>query len=208
MSLAERGSMEDGAAGAGDGSAAPRRRRADAERSRGAVLDAAVRCFAERPDAGLAAVAEAAGVTRQTVYAHFASREALVAAVADRLTAEATGAMDAAGLDQGSAPAALLRLIDIGWRLAAHYPVLSQVTAGELPGDTGRHESVSVRLVRLVRRGQRDGDFDPALDPVWAAAAVIALSHTASTEAAAGRMSSPDARASLSTAVLRVLGAL
>lgn len=55
-----------------------RGRRSDGERNREAVLDAASRLLAERPDAPLADVAVAAGVTRATVYRHFASRDALL----------------------------------------------------------------------------------------------------------------------------------
>ena len=45
--------------------------RADAERSIAAILDAAVQVLAARPDAGMGEIAKAAGVARQTVYAHF-----------------------------------------------------------------------------------------------------------------------------------------
>jgi AcrR family transcriptional regulator len=60
------------------------RRRRDAEANRDSLLDAALRALAEDPDAGLDAVARAAGLARRTVYGHFPSREALVAALADR----------------------------------------------------------------------------------------------------------------------------
>ena len=39
-------------------------------------------------------IARAAGVSRQTVYAHFPSREALLDAVVERATAEVTAALD------------------------------------------------------------------------------------------------------------------
>ena len=45
--------------------------RADAERSIAAILDAAVQVLADRPEAGMGEIAKAAGVARQTVYAHF-----------------------------------------------------------------------------------------------------------------------------------------
>jgi AcrR family transcriptional regulator len=61
-----------------------RRRRRDAEVHRGALLDAGLAALVADPDAGLDAVAAAAGLSRRTVYGHFASRDALVAALADR----------------------------------------------------------------------------------------------------------------------------
>jgi AcrR family transcriptional regulator len=63
------------------------RRRADAERNIAAILDAAVELLGERPDSSMAEIAAAAGVARQTVYAHYDSREALLAAVAERAMA-------------------------------------------------------------------------------------------------------------------------
>ncbi|MFE2932011.1 hypothetical protein [Streptomyces sp. NPDC059278] len=51
-------------------------------------------------------------VTRQSVYAHFRSREQLLPAIVDRITEEIIAAMDAADLHTGPAADALLRLLD------------------------------------------------------------------------------------------------
>ena len=59
------------------------------------------------PDAKLEQVAAAAGVTRQTVYAHYPSRPLLVAAVIDRITAEALAALEAANVDSDTVAEAL-----------------------------------------------------------------------------------------------------
>ncbi len=50
-----------------------------------------------QPDASVEDIARAAGVSRQTVYAHFPSREGLLDTVIDRAAAEVTEAFDAAG---------------------------------------------------------------------------------------------------------------
>src|ERR1044071_1228816 len=60
------------------------RRRRDAEVNRDSLLEAALRALLDDPDAGLDTVASAAGLSRRTVYSHFASREVLVGALADR----------------------------------------------------------------------------------------------------------------------------
>ncbi|MDH6462264.1 AcrR family transcriptional regulator [Micromonospora sp. A200] len=181
-----------------------RRMRAEGRRSVAAILDAAVRILGERPQASMDEVASGAGVSRQTVYAHFPSRDALLRAVARRLTAQAVAALDAAQLDQGPAAEALLRLLDVNWRTFAHFPLLSTVPeadAAEL------HVPVFERLERLIRRGQRAGEFDPGVTPAWLIAATVALGHTAGNEVAAGRMSAADAEAALRASVLRVYGA-
>src|SRR2546430_4367428 len=102
-----------------------RRRRADAERSIAAIVEAAFACLSEDPDASTSAIARAAGVGRVTLYSHFPSREALLAAVVERAAAQAAAALDAAAPDQGPAREALgrltgpaLRVVDPRRRLA------------------------------------------------------------------------------------------
>ncbi|BCJ29367.1 TetR/AcrR family transcriptional regulator [Actinocatenispora sera] len=157
-------------------------RRADARRSRAAILTAAVEVLDAHPDAGLAAVARAAGVTRQTIYAHFSSREHLLAAVVDRLTEQAVAAMDAVETDSGTAGDALLRLLAAGRQSTDRYPALLQQIATQPVGpdtDRLRHAPVADRIERVIRRGQRTGEFDDRLPADWLAAAVIALAHAA-----------------------------
>lgn len=184
---------------------ASRRPRADAALNREAVLDAAVRLLDRDRDASMQALAAAAGVTRQTVYAHFASREDLVAAALDRITEEAVAAMDAAGLDEGPAAEALVRLIEAGSETVQRHPGFSGVAVDEGAEDE-RHSQVTDRLMRVIRRGQDSGEFDAEADPGWLAVAVIALGHAAGREFAAGRVEPERSKAMLRVSVLRVLG--
>jgi AcrR family transcriptional regulator len=71
-----------------------RRRRADAERSITAIVEAAFDCLCEDPGVTMSAIARAAGVGRVTLYAHFPTRKALVDAVARRAVAQAADALD------------------------------------------------------------------------------------------------------------------
>ncbi|MEU9609064.1 TetR/AcrR family transcriptional regulator [Streptomyces sp. NPDC048057] len=187
-----------------------RPRRADARRSRAAVLDAAVRVLGERPEAGLGAVAAAAGVTRQTIYAHFASREGLLTAVVDHVTDEAVAAVDAVDLDRGPAADALLRLLDAAARATGRHPELIRVI-NSLPTspeeDRDRHVPVVDRIARVVRRGQDGGEFTPDLPTAWLTTVVIALAHAAHGEAEGGGMTADEANAALHVTVLRALGA-
>ncbi|GGR90624.1 hypothetical protein GCM10010252_31810 [Streptomyces aureoverticillatus] len=172
------------------------------------MLDAAIRLLAERPDAGMAAVAASAGVTRQTVYAHFGTRDALLNAVADRITDQAMAAMDEAEENGGTALDTLLRLQDIGWRLFESNPVLLQLgsTRSAADADRARHEPVADRLTRLIERGQASGEFDPAPPATWLVAAVIALGHAAGDEVGADRMSVREAATWQRAATLALLG--
>ncbi|HEX6514735.1 MAG TPA: TetR/AcrR family transcriptional regulator [Nocardioidaceae bacterium] len=187
----------------------PRNRRADARRSRASILDAAVRLLDSDPDASVEAIARAAGVTRQTVYAHFPTRQDLLGAVLDRITEESVAAMDAAEVGAGTAADVLLRLLDAGAGVAGRHRALLQ-RIGSLPvspqEDERRHAPVADRLRAVVVRGQQAGELDDDLPVDWVVTAVIRLGHAASEEADAGRMPEPRAREVLRTTVLRVLG--
>jgi AcrR family transcriptional regulator len=59
------------------------KRREDARRNRVAVIDAALRLLAEKPDASMQEIADASGLGRTTVYRHFPNRDELFAALLD-----------------------------------------------------------------------------------------------------------------------------
>ncbi|MCT2589772.1 TetR/AcrR family transcriptional regulator [Streptomyces sp. N2-109] len=188
----------------------PRSRRADARRSRASILEAALRLLNSQPDASVEAIATAAGVTRQTVYAHFPSREQLLTVALDQVTEETVAAMDASDLETGPAADALLRLLDAGSRTARRYPGLLQMTAS-LPvsaqADHARHAPVADRLRRVIERGQQAGEFDGRFSPDWLVAVTVKLGHAAAEEADAGRMSDEQAAEALHTTLLRALAA-
>lgn len=184
------------------------RRRADARRSIAAILDAAIRLLSERPQASVEEVAHVAGVSRQTVYAHFASREALVRAVHDRALADAVAAIDAAELQKGSAAAALERLVAVGWQTLERYPLVLDLRTELTPEEQlALHRPILERLERLVKRGQRRGEFDRTLPSNWLLTSFLALSHAAGEEVAAGRLDAEQALDLLRRSVLRIFGA-
>lgn len=154
----------------------------------------------------MAAIAAEAGVTRQTVYAHFASREDLINAVVDRTTGRAAEAMQAADLDSGPATAALLRMLDVGWQFFRVSPLAHHVGAFARQRDEDRQLPVNHRLLRLVTRGQQAGEFTDTVTPQWLVTAIVAVSHAAGDEVRAGRMTQPEAQITLRDSVLRLVG--
>jgi AcrR family transcriptional regulator len=165
-----------------------------------------VRVLGREPDAKVEQVAAAAGVTRQTVYAHYPSRPLLIAAVVERITAEAVAALDAAEADRGTVTDALLGWLDVTWRLFDRYPLLRHPAAAapDRAGSDRQHAPVTERLERLIRRGQAAGEFDDALSPAWLVSATVALGHAAGGDVAAGRMTTAQAAAALRESVVRL----
>jgi AcrR family transcriptional regulator len=186
----------------------PRPRRSDARRSIDAILGAARVVLGERPDASMEEIATAAEVTRQTVYAHFPSRDALVAALVDAAAVEYLAELDAAGLDTAPPADALAQFLDTGWRFLRRYPLLLNPTANLVPRPSSNdpHDVVPARLERLIRRGQRTDDFDSSLPAGWLAAAVLGLVHAAAAEVSTGRLSTRKAAALCLESTLRLCG--
>jgi AcrR family transcriptional regulator len=184
------------------------RLRADAERSIEAILDSAARILGERPDATMEEIARDAGVTRQTVYAHFSSREKLIVAVIERAIQAGLDAVDSARLDEGSAAEALLRLLAVSREMFEQFPLLLHEAFLEMMPDwaRGRHEPILEPLERLIRRGQESGEFDTRLSPNWMLAAMFGLGDVAGEEVSTGRMTPEEATKALQYSVLRIFG--
>jgi AcrR family transcriptional regulator len=171
----------------------PVRRRADAERNIAAILDAAITCLGDRPQATMAEIATAAGVGRVTLYGHFPSREALVTAALDRAVAEVTGIGESvAEGTTGDAPAdeLLTRHIHTSWDVLDRHRRLFAVAQRVLPPDTIRdhHEPELADLGALIARGQAQGRFRTDLPVDWLVTVVYSLMHAAAEAVNAGEL--------------------
>lgn len=183
-----------------------RRRRVDAEHNVGLILDAATRTLGDRADASIEDIAKAAGLSRQTVYAHFPSRDVLLDAVVERASAEVTAALDSTRLEDEPPAAALLRLLELGWETIARYPFLWHLPGVSKEEDVDRHGPILELMEALIARGQRSGEIDTDLSPAWLLTAALALGRAAEDEVKGGRMTVADATHSVHTSTLRLLG--
>lgn len=199
-------SARSGAGAAGTRSAAPRR--ADAERTITAILDAALRCFAEGPDATVTQIAKAAGVGRVTVYGHFDSLEAIVDALLTRSLREAEAMFDDLDLESGTAAAAVDRLLHAPWILG-RYRGLFEASTRYLGAQKMRtlHDPVFSRVEAVLVRGQKGGEFRTDLPLPWLMATFYALAHAAVAESDAGRFTPEEAADLLSSTLLGMLDA-
>jgi AcrR family transcriptional regulator len=164
-------------------------RRADAERSVSAILDAALEGLASDPDVSMAEIARRAGVSRATTYVHFPTREVLVAAVTERAIANVAIALAAAEPASGSATDALRRVLAVAWRELDRFHALVAINA-HLPHEEFHrvHVPVLTHLKPLIERGQRDGAFRTDVPLTWHLAMLLAIVHAASGEMRAGRL--------------------
>lgn len=187
--------------------ASARKRRADAERSIAAIIDAALEALAIDPDASMAEIARRAGVVRATVYMHFPTRESLLDAVMEHAVAQVAQATSGAEPTQGEPEEALERVLRATWHKLSDFHTLlaintSRLSAGELHR---RHEPVMSLFVPLIERGQEKGVFRSDLPVAWHLAMVRAIAHAASAEVRSGRIEESSVEDALIATVLNAL---
>lgn len=172
-----------------------RRPRADAQRNRVRLIDAAKTIFAEKgAAAGLEEIARAAGVGIGTLYRHFPTRDALVEAVYKNETAQLEEA--AARLAATRPPVEALR----EWMLAfvdymATKQGMSEALNAMADGPSGLYatsgaqmkQAIAMLCDRAVAAGEIRLDMDP-LDLLRAVAGVANISSTPDWKQSARRL--------------------
>ncbi len=181
-------------------------RRADARKNIAAILDAATTALARDPDASVNDIARAAGVGRVTVYGHFDSRPALVAAVVDRAMAATEGELS--GVDLTGEPIDVMRrLLGVTWDLTHRYGALIVAAQRSLPTEAFRaaHEEPIRRMQTLLRRGRRSGVFRRDMPLDWQITLIQSLLHGATDATYRGELSPDKAGRLVTESVLAAL---
>lgn len=171
-------------------------RQVTAERNLEAILDAAERLLQRGEQPNISAVAVAAGVSRPTVYAHFADRAQLVEALVERTVRSTMAAIESADAASGPAPEALRRLLAASWTELAHHEEIARAAGAELSSHAMRraHEAARDVIRTLVERGRREHAFRTDLTVDWLVTSSLALIHAAADEVRVGGL---DRRAAL-----------
>ncbi|HET7648975.1 MAG TPA: TetR/AcrR family transcriptional regulator [Gaiellaceae bacterium] len=187
---------------------APKRRRADAERSISSIIDAALEALAGDPDVSMAEIARRAGVVRATIYMHFPTRESLLDTVMEHAVAQVAEATSGADPSRGEPEDALRRVLAATWRKLSDFHALLAINTGRLSAKElhRRHQPVMTLFVPLIERGQKKGVFRSDLPVSWHLAMVRAIAHAASAEVASGRISEAEVEPAMVATVLNALG--
>ncbi|MEU1304416.1 TetR/AcrR family transcriptional regulator [Streptomyces shenzhenensis] len=151
------------------GESPPRRIRADAERSTARILEAAEAVFAEDPAASLERIADAAGLARVTVHRRFASRTALLDALAEQLSQRYLLGLTEAQVETAPPLVALHRLTEIVFDLKLGHRFAVQLSAALTPAVLDGLDLLFARL--------RDAGAITAADPAWCRQVYLALLH-------------------------------
>jgi AcrR family transcriptional regulator len=146
-----------GAAGRGNPGERPNRNVARGEATRGQLVAIATRMFAERgyEDTSIEAVLREAGVSRGSLYHHFASKEVLFEAVAEEVETS-VGAQTVAAASGSAGPVEALRAGFLAWIRLAGDPVVRRILLIDGPSVLGwerwraMEERHALGLIRAV----------------------------------------------------------
>ena len=186
---------------------APRRRRADAERSISSIINAALEALASDPDVSMAKIARRAGVVRATIYMHFPTRESLLDAVMEHAVAQVAQATSDAEPTRGEPEEALERVLRATWQKLSDFHALLAINTSRLSAKELhlRHQPVMTLFVPLIERGQKKGIFRSDLSISWHLAMIRAIVHAASAEVRSGRITEAEVEPAILSTVMNAL---
>lgn len=143
------------------------------ERVAGAIREAAATVLAQREQASMSEVAEAAGVARATLYRYFPTREALLEDLGQFALDETGERLESAGLDRVPVPEGFERAVRTLVGVGDYFVVLARERAQVEQGAFDRQ--VAGPLRKLIERGQADGDIRDDVPASWLFESLLAL---------------------------------
>src|SRR6185437_16140467 len=181
----------------------PNKNVARGEATRSQLIAIATRMFAERgyEDTSIEAVLREAGVSRGSLYHHFASKEALFEAVAEEVETD-VGARTLAAAAGADGPVAALRAGSLAWIRLAGDPVVQRILLIDAPSVLGwerwrameeQHALGGIKAIVHLVAGQ--GKLRPELADTLAHVLLAAVRLTAGCQAAGARRLSRRSRA-------------
>jgi AcrR family transcriptional regulator len=166
--------------------------RADVERNRAAIIAGATSLLGQSPNASMQQIAEASGVNRATLYRHFTNREQLLTALHEEAV-EAAAALGRALPSDGPVVTALGAYLDDAITIGERYRFILMYRRTD-PAMFEAEARASAPVVKAIRRGQKRGEIDQRLDPVFAAGQFTMLVIGAVGLVERGAMTLDDAR--------------
>jgi AcrR family transcriptional regulator len=176
------------------GSTSTRRPRTDAQRNRTHILDVAERYFAEHGIEGsMDAIAKRAGVGAGTLYRHFPSRDALLAALLQARDEELVARREAIEREEADSTEALARWLDAMGEWVTAFDGLPEPLRAALSEESSplalTCQGFITTTERFLRAAKRDGGARPsvrarelflaALATGWASGAAMADASSA-----------------------------
>jgi TetR/AcrR family transcriptional repressor of mexCD-oprJ operon len=143
------------------------------ERVSAAILESAAGVLADREQASMGDVSEAAGVARATLYRYFPTRETLLEAIGQRALEEAGERLEGAGLDRVTVAEGFARAVRALVGVGDYFVVLVRERSGPAQRDFDRR--VAGPLRRLIERGQADGEIRDDVHASWLLESLFAL---------------------------------
>ncbi|MFE0678503.1 TetR/AcrR family transcriptional regulator [Streptomyces sp. NPDC058867] len=135
------------------------------DRNRLLILDTARAVLTENPDAGMDDIAVAAGMVRRTLYGHFATRQTLLASLAEAGATEFmehVGAIDVRAADPS---VEMARLVLRTWGTAKRYGAIIDLARRSCPDELlSAMGPFNSTVAALIRHGQERGVFRSPLD--------------------------------------------
>jgi len=149
--------------------------RIDVERHHRALLAAAADELARNPDSSMADVAQAANLTRATLYRHFSNRQTLLTAIQAEALARGSEMLLACRLDEGNALEVLGRVIASLGKHGMRFRIILLRAPDHNARFITQRDQVLAPLIDVIKRGQAEGDIRTDLSPEWIVTSMASL---------------------------------